>query len=237
MATAATVPVCAVTWDLRNDFSTTSNPNNPWQYATKAYQNPAGPIDYYLPAGAEGGYPTVLGWSDGSQARIFKNVGSTGVAMWYGPTVMAGQMYIHPGWGPMPVARWQSPIAGTVDVFAEFSSINAAGSNSDVYVVHNGTILFTDIVIGYGGGFEPWHTPFGSNPSTSWNGLLNVQANDTIDFVIGGNPADPQNYTPADFDDFMDLDAVITVVPEPSGLLALGGSLIGLVGFAFRRRK
>lgn len=196
-------------WDTAADFVHTSNPNDVWSYGTKSPGNPTGSINYLLNPTQEAG---LFGYADGAMTKIYKNVTAEAIHVWYGPYVGPERLFVKPGWNPMATMRWTSPVTGTVYVSALFKAINSTWrSFCDVHVVHNGTSLYGGIIEGFAG--CPGFNAYGPLPQQAYNGQVNVQMGDTIDFVVGFGP---QELNPANTDDYVDIDGKISIDPLPS---------------------
>jgi hypothetical protein len=68
--------------------------------------------------------------------------------------------------------RWTAPSAGGTRIREAFEGLDSFPTSTDVYVLHNGTPLFTGTISSY------------LSPILATQGL-NVAAGDTIDFVVG----------------------------------------------------
>ncbi len=189
--------VGATTWDVTADFSLSSNPNGVWSYGWSdgtlhLYDTASG---QWYDSGHHGGDYT---------PTIWKNVSSS---MAYG--VLPGEVSLHPGSsGEWSVARWTSPISGTVTINGWFG---AGDLGSMSYAI-------------YENGKQEFYKPYASG-NESFNLTAVVTSGTTIDFMVG--EAYAYGNTP--------LHATIaTVVPIPSAILLLGP---GLFGFAAIRRR
>ncbi|MGD0972351.1 MAG: hypothetical protein ABSA04_13340 [Desulfobaccales bacterium] len=203
-------PAAAVTtWDVTTDFSATSDPNGAWSYGYEA--TGAGPLTLFTlsgnaPNAGDGWYlPNPL-----QVPSLWKNNSSS---TQYG--VLPGEVSLQPAYGDtaLVVARWTSPITGSVTLSGSFG----AGDQGlmDYYIYENGANIFTFI-----------STALTGNVTESFNlGPLAVIPGTTIDFAVGPGP-NGYGYgnTP--------LDA--TIVPIPGALWLLGS---GLAGLGLLRRK
>jgi hypothetical protein len=148
--------------------------------------------------------------------------------------VAAGEMVIHPGTGltECGVVRWTAPATGSYDVTASWESINgmaeyAYNAGVDVHLLKNGVSIYD--------GVTSYLTATG--PATMGSTILSLTAGDTLDFVT--SPLGADLYDPASLSyaaDMTRVSATITSVPEPGTLVLLGGSLLGLLVCAWRKR-
>jgi hypothetical protein len=65
----------------------------------------------------------------------------------------------------------------------------------------------------------------------TWPGLIHVKSGDRLIFV------NQYAYGNTSYSDFVGIDFTISEVPEPGAMVSLGSGLIGLLGFALRRRR
>jgi hypothetical protein len=149
---------------LEVDYSTTANPSNGWTYGWKA--TPTGTFtkfDTYTST-AYGGY-----WHDASNSQsphIWKNATSSAA---YG--VAPGQVSVHPGQtGQYPVVRFTVPMAAA-RCTATGTFLAGDGGDTEGIVLHNNVVKYTAAT---------------THNSPTFDVFLNdVQAQDTIDFVVG----------------------------------------------------
>jgi hypothetical protein len=210
----AAKPSSSAIFNVASDFSLTNNPNGAWRY----------------------------GWSSslGSSFNLYSNVGkqTPTIDLWYDPTkkieppfvvhnstasennshptitYQPGQLGFHPGYyGEYSIVRWIAPEAGNYSLATTFMGLDHVGlTTTDVHVLHNNSLLFSNLING-----------FGASSAKSFTTTGTVQAGDTIDFAVGYGSN--QTY----FYDSTGLDVTISTtpagvseaVPEPS--TALGG--------------
>jgi hypothetical protein len=211
----------AQSWDLNADFSTASNPNGAWRYGSttslggfSSYSDNVAVNTAY----ANGGFSNIDGWSNGGSGFPFvaKNNSSNIVTSVFQGDWKPGQIVMSPGIGGVfTVARWVSPVsAPNVSLFAKFRRIEGSSSVSSFFVLKNGVTLSSGTV-------------FGFNTTGLYEAPISVAAGDTLDFIVGDG-ADGQPNT-----DGMEVNATVTVVPEPATMIALGAGILA-VG---KRRK
>ena len=129
-----------------------------------------------------------------------------------------GKIGMHPGSlsTQMAVVRWTAPSSGAFDLVSEFEGRdNQTLATTDVFVVHNGSVLSSGFI----------NNQFGAGSGISYSNSLVMDAGDTIDFIVG-------NSGDGFFGDSTGLAATITSVPEPSSAMALLGS-----SFLLARRR
>ncbi|HJW72294.1 MAG TPA: hypothetical protein VJ486_05510 [Geothrix sp.] len=87
--------------------------------------------------------------------------------------LVPNQLSMHPGsGGQYSVLRWTAPEAGSMDVRASFMGLDPAPTTTDVHVLLNGVSKFDGTVNAYHAG-------------QSFQGVLDVQAGDTVDVAVG----------------------------------------------------
>lgn len=129
------------------------------------------------------------------------------------------------------VLRWQAPGAGTVDIAATVGQYLTG--DQDVHVVlgsatpgTTGTSLFLDYLNDASSGSKTSVTYAGSS--------IAVTSNSVIDLLIGIGPS-------GDFgnDCFVvsNYQISFTAVPEPSSIAIFGSALLGLLAYAWRKRR
>jgi hypothetical protein len=189
------LPVINVTgqstnWNLSASFSSRSNPNGVWSYGRR--WSPEGYTFQLLPYLLNGTHwiPAYGVWSPSIQG---------------GPLVWAdnnAQGY--------PVVRWTCPAAGTYKIECAFVGADSRGDDLLVWVVANGTPIFSGEIHGYGN----------SAPCTN---TVSLQQNAVIDFVVKWD--NRVAYRDANW---TRITGTISSVPPPSAQLAIRTSQVEL---------
>lgn len=212
----ATAQAATLTYDVANDFSAINNPNGAWSFGTfsgstfNAFSAPSvhhGVIQRWNGASSD---PSV----------DYNPSDSTVVASDWGTITWAPHAVLLNPYGGAAVARWTATTAGTADLNAVFTEAQVAGTPPSVTIYRNNTQEWT---------YGAWITGSTSDSTTATLSGLSVAAGDTIDFVVSQNGSKT-----------IRLAATITEtthVPEPSTLLLVATGLLGLMAYAWRKRR
>ena len=233
--TAFTAPTQAFTFNAADDFSTTDNPNNSWQYGWSSTLGG----NFNLSTRASNFTPTIDTWTDPEthpglyfyHGGILHN--STERVNTSHPSAASialppNQLALHPGHhGEYSILRWIAPKTQTYSLSAVFSGLDYIGpTTTDVHILHNGTSLFSDLVNGFG---VTSSKPFSVTPT--------IEAGDTIDFAVGYGANQTYWFDTTGIEATISADEPETI-PEPNTLSGLAlFSLLGLGATIFRKHK
>jgi len=167
--------VSNVVYNNATDFSITGNPNGAWSYG---YLSPGASPDSstftpYANSGDNGGIKEWWAPFTLNTPSVFDN--PTNGVLDYGTGVLQpGQAGFHPGPnGQYSVYRFTAPSTGSYSLSAVFTGIDhAGGTTTDVHVLDDGNSLFQGNINGY-------------LNTSNYAATLNLNAGDTIDFVVG----------------------------------------------------
>lgn len=130
VACGFSVSAAHAAWDVAADYSTTSNPSGAWRYGRASTVGSAA-IDLLT-----------VRW--GTSGWYMGNVGHGG------PSVQAGVLlWAKNNTNGYPVIRWTAPAAGSYCVAVKFTGADSRGGDNHVYVVKNGTTVFSGRVVQY----------------------------------------------------------------------------------------
>jgi hypothetical protein len=194
-------PASAISWNIAADYSAQSNPNGVWSYNRK-----------WTVDGTAADLMTIK-W--GTSGWYLGNVGNGG------PSIQGNViLWAKNNGNGFPDVRWTAPSTGTFDIVGSFVGADDRGVDSNVYVVINGNIQFSDRVTGY---LTSKSFSFGS---------LQLTAGSTVDFIVtwAGGVNSEYSWTQA--------NATISAVPEPgtSSLLVAGLVAVAISGRRLARR-
>lgn len=211
-----------VTYNARQDFSDTNNPNGVWSYGhTTSLGGVMTVFPQYLapPTGYEGAGWVENVWYDEygnySAAPIVWGFGNISTPWGFVYEIKPDEIAFHPGPDEdYAIVRWTAPSDGTGNVTSLFMGQNSIGLR-DIAVYHNGTQLLSVDLAG--------------NDIRSYNdAALTVQAGDHLDFAVG-----PHNDYHHDLVS-LKVNIDFTPVPEPSTFVLL---LMGAIALLVVRRR
>lgn len=209
-------------YNLSDDFSTTSNPNGPWQFGwVSTMGGSLNLFDSML-------YPAYGGdrWNDSTISnmywipQVWKNNSDTTLFNWVEP----GDVALHPGpSGELATVRFTAPVDGTYTLSGYFDSYNRAYMSK--YIYSSGStagLLLTEN--------NSWYNDF------SIIGLA-MQVGDFLDFVVGptawNSIAGGDTILSLNITGSFDTPNPPVATPEPGTVMLLG---LGFVGLAYIRR-
>ncbi len=211
-----------------------TNPSGPWQYgesstaAGGAFTTALDVLDTSTGSALEGWYNPGIVTPGGTVVNpagpiTFANTGSTPVA---GPGPIApGDAFLHPG--PSPTNGYAeflftAPSTGPYLINATFYPANTG--TDDVHVTVNGVTDFTAFFAG------------DAPAATNYTHLFDLAAGSTIAFTEGAYESTMTTWSYNS--NALGLDATITLLPEPSSIVALCGlGAMGLILVVRRRRQ
>jgi hypothetical protein len=200
----------AQTWDLKNDFSLTTNPNGAWQYGK---YDASGVFSTNDTIGSFFGFGT--GWmGDGGSGRPFVGVNTSGSTA---GGALPGQVFVHPDFSseahPFAGAHWVSTVTNTVHVSGTFYT-GDTNTVSEFISINRTSFLGTHLDEG-----GDWNFNFD----------VAVSAGDFLDFFVGPN----NSGSPAAGTTPLDIHITASSVPEPASFAVLGLGALALI----RRKK
>ena len=207
----AAKPSFSAIFNVASDFSPTNNPNGAWRYGWSSSLGSS----FNLYSDVVKLTPTIDFWYDSAKTgspSVSHNSTATEDNSHPTITYQPSQLNFHPGYyGEYSIVRWIAPEAATYSLATMFIGIDHAGpTTTDVHVLHNNMVLFSNLING-----------FGASSTKSFATAGTVQAGDTIDFAVGYG-SNKTYWT-----DSTGLDAIISTtppavsesVPEPSTVL------------------
>lgn len=225
-------PLQATTvWDVGDDFSSTTNPLGQWAYGQMDAMQAAPYTSTFTPYPIYDALGSVIAGIEGWEATVASNNNSN---ITHNPAVTTVNAYssnwypnavvLHPfGGGAARLtsgARWTAPADGVYDVASSFTRVHYQSTVQDVPVAvyHDSTLLFGSMTAGV-----DVAVPYD-------NSGVSMAAGDALYFFAQPNIAWGSVA-------WTQLDATITLVPEPGMLALLATGLIGLLCYAWRKRR
>jgi hypothetical protein len=223
-ASSSTPAQAATSWDATTDFDTSSNPaaNGVWSYGWTAT---LGGTFALLSTPQQNPQFNLYTWNPSSSLldlpMIGKSIGSGG-SVFYTVVVDPNTLIAHPGpQGQYAVLRFTTPNAGDYRIDSSFFGEDLRGpTTTDVHVRTNNADTFSSNVSG-----------FGLGSTTAWQGVVHLDAGQTVDFAVGFGSNG--TYT-CDSTGLTASIASISAIPEPPMAALL---LAGLAGMAVTRKR
>jgi len=159
------------TW--RYGYSATSS-LAPDQFRPDSYLEKLVPISFWRPAAGDR-YPYVA----------YNGTKESQTEPTHGWAVRAGRVAMEASnSGQYSLVRFTAPVSGTYQIKARFEGIHFRLSLTDVHVLKNSVHLFDADIEGYGGD-SAFHPVEGAHPTASYEGVVQLAAQDTITFAVG----------------------------------------------------
>lgn len=188
----ASFAATAQTYDLSADFSLKKNPKGVWRYGYSSGQSlapadfrldrvndRARPIGFWHPDRNLGPGPGYYPYVAFNSSRNTEYGSSNGWAARAGEVAMEASNI-----GQYSIVRFIAPKSGLYRIEARFAGIHFGLSTTDVNVMQNGVSLFAANIEGYGG--DPaFHPVEGTHPVAEYEGTVELQVNDVVDFAVG----------------------------------------------------
>jgi hypothetical protein len=239
----------AQTWDLADDFSTASQPSpfvEGWLYgALNTGANTFSNFDGQTTVGNGNAGGEFAGWLSAGEGwdaygSLGKNLGP-GACSCYGFQAEVGDVRIqgadyYADW--IPGALWRAAEAGQYQVTVRFTGTwipedTAENGPMNVFVKKGFAGTYTDLTTGamdgYIGSAAAGYTDgWGIVREVTYSDTVTLAAGEDLLFLAGGYGANGHS---------AGVEVTITRVPEPGTLALLGCGLIGLLAYAWRKRK
>jgi hypothetical protein len=236
-------------WNFSDDFSATSNPNGAWSCGA----NPAGGGDFQT-------YPNAFSqpiYTYGPQHAWVNAWNDMWGGGWvYSTKELTSATAVDPGnwpWdayleknaaylGPSlinnavnAVVRWTAPSDGKYAVSASWGSAQMSGVSGEVVGVKvdglGNSYSFSDTLDGFRGrAINGYSDATGTHPSTTYSSELTLMAGQTLDFIAESNAGAGAARATA-------FNATISSIPEPGTMLLTVLGSLGLMAYAWRKRR
>jgi hypothetical protein len=161
-------------------FSPVANPNGDWKYGYENFPLP-NPFNLLTMPGAVGGLDYWQAPAFG-QVAVYHNPNSAAVTfttLGDNAIYQPGELGMHPGPNDQyAIVQFSAPTNGDYIIHGTFEGLDIGGTNTQVDLLWNNSIVASGNVVGFGTGSD---VPLSFGPV-----LLNV--GDTLAFAVGGNP-------------------------------------------------
>lgn len=215
----------AQTWNLFDQFSTTTNPSGAWRYGSAPTLAGAFTPFTVSAANADGVHAGLTGWRT-SGAQFFAPlvvINTTGATINDGNVVLpTGSVLLHgEGTGPKAaVVQWTAPTTGTYQLVSSFTGAQN-NMQGNVGVFNNGSSIFSGFITGAGG-------------SANFSSLMTLTAGTVLSFAVNRDAADGNGFAGNWTALGVNITAVNNVVPEPATYMLM---VTGLGALALIRRR
>lgn len=236
LASTTTARTETTAWDYATDYSSTMNTSgvSAWQagylggmeghfYLYESYTIPGSESlvrwDYY-------GDPDTRGCA-------VKNLSTTSAYENWSMYWEAGQATVMPGVaGFASAVKWTAPTTGQYSIVATWTDQRTDGRSVAIearFAEDNGATLFSDTLEGFvGRKINNYSDASGTHQSATYSATLNLTAARALDFLVQ-KTGDGFNTT--------GLSVTITAVPEPTTITLFVAGVIGLLCYAWRKRR
>lgn len=216
-----------ITYDVADPttLSARVNPNGVWTYGCY-FDGSVDPTTFQAFQSIADHHTSIVRWFGATDGTTTTGYGAPSIdfnptsgtvnASDWGLTFAPHAFTMNAGSGPT-VARWTAPEAGTVDAAATFTAMQYQSYDAYIYL-HNAA--------GSTSKYSYASAPTSGSISTD-TGTFSVSAGDTIDFVVANSAATEQ----------LAATVAFTALPEPSTLLLVATGIMGLLAYAWRKRK
>jgi hypothetical protein len=197
------------------DFSPTNNPNGVWTCGSMITLGST-----FFPYKTYGNDSGLDFWEEGVSSSALPpyvaHNGSSSMINYGTLPYLSGQLGLHPGpTGHYAVSRFTAPQNMTLAITGSFFKIDPYAT-TDVHILDNSVAIFDGTI--------------GTSSAAAFSIARCLTTGETIDFAVGyGNGS----Y----YNDSSGLNAILTSVPEPSGLALFAGGLVILLGYSRSRRN
>ncbi len=218
----------AQTWNLFNQFSTTTNAAGAWRYGSAPALSGAFTPFTVSASNVDGVHPGLTGWQTSGTPLLtpIVAINTSGASINDGNVVLpTGVVLLHgEGLGPKAaVVQWTAPTTGTYQLTSSFAGAQI-NMKANIGVFNNGSSIFAGLINGNG-------------DALNFSSLLTLTAGSVLSFAVNRDGPEGNGFAGNWTALAVNITSVNSVVPEPATYALMVTGLAVLALFSRRRRS